>query len=667
MKKPLVLWLCLAFSAPVFSAAGDEAVLAARDAFRDNDVARLSRLDDDVPRGHELSMYVDYWRLAAQLNLQGTRRAADPDAAAIREFLARHKGSFAAEKLRVEWLKYLARNALWTLFDLEWPNVQQPDQEASCFALQSRLRRGDAGALDVALPLWKTTLDLPESCRPLLAPLVQDGRMRADDMWLRIRRAVEEKRLSAARYAAAWLLDQDAPDARALEQIIDNPARYLDRLSPQFSTTRRGRELALAAASRLARVDIQSAVRHWESIDHRFGAEERAYVAGQLGWHLARAHDPAAVRWFKAAAGAPMVEEQRAWQVRAALRAGDWRQVRAAIEAMPPEQQRSNDWSYWLARALRVAGRKEDARALFARIADQADFYGNLASEELGRPIQPPPRRLTLKPEDIQAAAADPGVRRTLALYRLAAKSANSAEIRQDAIREWNWALQGREDAFLLAAAELARKEELFDRAINAANRTVSEHDFSLRFLSPFQERVAPQAQKLALDPAWVYGLMRQESRFVMKAASSAGAQGLMQVMPETARYVARKIGLPSPNRHELNDLDTNITLGTHYLKMVLSDLNNHPVLASAAYNAGPGRARRWRDAKPLEGAIYAETIPCNENRDYVKKVMSNAVYYAALFEGKPQSLKARLGVVPASDGSTSLSPEEAAVSQAER
>jgi len=145
-----------------------------------------------------------------------------------------------------------------------------------------------------------------------------------------------------------------------------------------------------------------------------------------------------------------------------------------------------------------------------------------------------------------------------------------------------------------------------------------------------------------------VYGLMRQESRFVMDARSTAGARGLMQVMPSTAKWVARKLGMTDFVPARMEDMDTNVLLGTSYLKMVLENLDNHPVLASAAYNAGPGRARRWRDGRPIEGAIYIETIPFSETRDYVKKVMSNAVYYSAQFEGKPQSLKARLGVIPA-------------------
>jgi soluble lytic murein transglycosylase len=174
------------------------------------------------------------------------------------------------------------------------------------------------------------------------------------------------------------------------------------------------------------------------------------------------------------------------------------------------------------------------------------------------------------------------------------------------------------------------------------------QHDYALRYLAPFRDSVEPLAREIAVDSGWVYGLMRQESRFMMNAHSGVGAKGLMQLMPKTAQWVANKIGLKNYHPARVAELGTNVTLGTHYLKMVLTSLDNHPVLASAAYNAGPGRARRWRAEVPLEGAIYAETIPFNETRDYVKKVMSNAVYYSTLFEDKPQSLKTRLGMVGA-------------------
>jgi soluble lytic murein transglycosylase len=213
-------------------------------------------------------------------------------------------------------------------------------------------------------------------------------------------------------------------------------------------------------------------------------------------------------------------------------------------------------------------------------------------------------------------------------------------------------------DRQLLAAAEFARSRGLLDRMINTSDRTQAEYDFTQRFPSPFREAMVQYSAPLGLDENWIYGLIRQESRFIMDARSSVGASGLMQLMPATARYVARKMNVSNFTPARVNELEMNLQLGTGYLKMVLDDLDGSPVLATAAYNAGPGRPRAWRASLtgPVEGAIFAETIPFNETRDYVKKVMSNSVYYAALSENRAQSLKARLGVIaPKAAGTTEL------------
>jgi soluble lytic murein transglycosylase len=226
--------------------------------------------------------------------------------------------------------------------------------------------------------------------------------------------------------------------------------------------------------------------------------------------------------------------------------------------------------------------------------------------------------------------------------------------LRSDALEEWRWVLRNFNDRELLTAAEIARRNEMYDRAIGAADLTVNLHDFSLRYLAPYRSELQEHIREHGLDEAWVYGLMRQESRFATGAKSETGASGLMQIMPSTARWVANKLGLKSYRKELIHQLDTNLRIGTYYMKSVLSRSENNPVLASAAYNAGPNRALQWRGDKPLEGAIYAETIPYEETRNYVEKVMSNTVYYADQFGDPPRSLKQRLGFVPAKENNHS-------------
>jgi len=226
-----------------------------------------------------------------------------------------------------------------------------------------------------------------------------------------------------------------------------------------------------------------------------------------------------------------------------------------------------------------------------------------------------------------------------MALYELG--------LRQDANQEWNWSIREFSDSQLLASAELARRMKWYDRAINTAERTRNLHDFELRFLAPYRELAQKAARDNDIDEAWVFGLMRQESRFINVARSSVGASGLMQIMPATARWIAQRLGIKGFRPQEMQDPARNIQFGAYYLKHVQTTLDDSPVLATAAYNAGPSRAQRWRDSRPMEAAVYIESIPFTETRDYVKKVMSNAMYYAARFGQPSVLLKDRLGTVP--------------------
>ncbi len=630
-RQSILLILIPLFLAPTlaFALTPDEQFLAARDAARAGDRAKLERLAP-LLQGHELEAYVEYWQLLPDLK--------DSDPATVQAFLGRHENSYIAEKLRTDWLRQLARKQQWSVFDSEYPRLAQADQELACQALQSRRAQGDPRVLDDALPLWLTLLEPPEPCYPILEALIIDKRVLADAVWARIRRQFEANKIAAALYTMNYLPASQMPEKKLAQTVVDTPRPWLGRLPSDFSGSRAQRELAALAIQRLARNDPRTAADQLEKIGGSMKSGEKAWAWSQIGWQAAQRHLPEAMDWYRLAGDAPLSDEAAEWKVRAALRAQDWGSVRASIEKMPPALAAQPAWVYWLGRAYRAGGRLEDANTLFAKIAGQPHFYGTLANDELGRSTMTPPKAAPPSREDLAQVSAMPGVRRAQAFFRL--------NLRSEGSREWSWSLRSMSDRELLAASEIALRAGNYDRAIAAADRTRNEHDYSLRYLAPYGDQVRPAARNQALDDAWVYGLMRQESRFISSARSNVGASGLMQLMPATAKWVANKIGLKDFNQGRVNDPETNLLLGTTYMRLVLESLDNHPVLASAAYNAGPGRARRWRAERPLEGAIYAETIPFSETRDYVKKVMSNSVYYAALFDGKPQTLKNRLGVI---------------------
>ena len=615
------------------SAGSDEQFVAARDAFRAGELAKLERLAGEL-KDHELWPYVEYFQLRSQLE-----KADNGTLAALGDFLARQDKTYIAEKLRGDWLRILAKQKRWSEFEAEFPKISQAEPDLACYGLQSRLSRGDTRALDDALTLWKNTVETPETCSPVLDALVSAQRVNSDDVWERVRRLVDAGKLGGAWNTAQYLPEAQVPSRKLWDQATDKSMVFLTKLGPQFGQQRLQKELALVALQRVAKNDPAMAAQRLDLLEAQLPAADRAWAWGQIGWRGAQRHFPEALEWYRRGSEQALGNEAQAWKVRAALRTQDWHLVRHAIEAMPAAQAAEPAWTYWLGRSYKASGRADLATPLFERIAGQANFYGNLAEEELGRPIRVPPTARPLSREELARAGDNLAIRRALALFR--------AGLRFEGTKEWSWGLRGMDDRELLAAAEIARRSDIFDRAIAAADRTKNEHDYNLRYLAPFDDQVRPVARQQQLDDAWVYGLMRQESRFVTNAKSSVGASGLMQLMPATARWVAKKIGLKDYDHGKVTNTDVNVLLGTSYLRLVLESLDNHPVLASAAYNAGPGRAQKWRAAQPLEGAIYAETIPFTETRDYVKKVMSNSVYYAALFNGnRPQSLKTRLGTV---------------------
>jgi soluble lytic murein transglycosylase len=650
----MLRWLMLALAlgalavqaAPPRPQTQDEIFLAARAAARAGDYDKLARYDAQL-QGYLLEPYVQFWLLHPRLE--------DASAEPVRAFLAREQGSLLAEQMRKEWLKALGKRQQWDLFRAEHPLLVGEDNEIACYALQARWQQRDESALAEVRAQWYAPRELPEGCVPLADALIAGGQFTSRHVWERIRILLEAGVVSAAWRTAGYLPAREALERGQLFGVAAGPQRYLDDKKKDLSR-RQVRELTMFALHRLARTDPLAAAGYWDKkLRAKFSADEQGYVWGQLALQAARRNLPEALPWYghAEAAGAQLSEEQLAWRLRASLRQGNWNEVKVTAEKMSPLQRNEPAWIYWQGRAALALGNAAEARALFARIAGEHHFYARLAAEELGLAFSIPPKGYTPTPEEVAAIAREPGFQRALALYRLDQRVASA--------REWIWSIRGMDDKQLLAAAEFARQNEMFDRAINTADKTLALHDFSVRYLAPYRAALGDNARAQQLEEAWVLGLVRQESRFISAVKSSAGAAGLMQLMPATAKWVAHRMGMQDYSWERVTDAQVNAALGTYYLRHVLDGLDGSPVLAAAAYNAGPGRARKWRDTRSLEGAIYAETIPFNETRDYVKKVMNNTMYYAALLGGQVRSLKARLGTIAPRGGKDKLMAQRAA------
>ncbi len=661
MKLGLFL-LCMALALgappPALADPVDDVVVRARDALRKKDRAQLAAARQAVLKvQHPLAGWVDYWEL---LNRLDTAQQPELDA-----FWARWPETYVEDRLRNDWLLELGRRRDWGNFRVEVPRFRMnDDREVVCYTvLTQHLDGHDVRA--AARAAWNAQRDLDEGCAHMASTLYGAGVLTPADVWHKARLAMEASRPRAVRAAAALL---GPAVEKSVAEMQDNAARFLARRAPAAPF-----ELELLTLMRLAAVDPEQAAAQLEGgWAARLPPALAATAWAHAGKQGAIKQLPQAAGWAQRAwrlwdagnaAPPPWSDDLLAWQVRAALRqpASDrerWPLVHRAVEAMSPAEQRDPAWVYWRARAhlaLAAPGAEGEAdrataRAALASIAQPPGFYNRLAAEELGGPPEPGAPPAPLSTAEMERPRAQPGFQRALRLIDLG--------LRNEGVREWNYTLRGLSNSELLAAALWACQREVWDRCINTSERAHALPDLALRYPLPWREQVGAAASGAGLDLAVVYGLIRQESRFIMDARSSVGASGLMQLMPATARWTARKIGMDF-HPSAIADRDTNLRLGTAYLRRVLDDFDGSLPMAAAAYNAGPNRVRRWRDAAPTEAAAWVENIPFNETRDYVKKVLANAAEYALRMGRSPPALKAWLGppigprstAAPAPDG----------------
>jgi len=626
----------------------------AREAWRLKDRKQLAALKLAAQaQQHPLTSWIDYWELNARL-AEATQ--ADLDA-----FYQRWPGSYVEDRLRNDWLLELGHRRDWKNLSADYARFQmRDDREVLCYALLADHLAGKK-VLSEARSAWLAQRDLDEGCQLLASTLYGAKQLSSADLWLKIRLATEASRLKLAQQTASLL-------GKATEQaVVDTQSGTARFLSRKANTTSRAQaELTTAALIRLSTSDGPQAAEllrsRWEKkLPADLAAWAWVAVARQSAYKLQDEASDQFERAFKLAGKdwhrLEWSADTLAWAARAALRtdkgAGRPYLVLHIIERMSASEQRDPTWQFWRAKALQstaAAGApgdaiRSEAQSMLRGIVSPFSFYGRLAGEELGQSLTLPAAPAALQAKERATALAQPGLSRALKLIELG--------LRSEGVREWNFSLRTLSDRELLAAASLACEREVWDRCIHTSDRTREEIDVTQRFPTPFKAELLSQTSQIGLDAAYVYGLVRQESRFVADARSHVGASGLMQVMPATARWTAKKLGIEF-NAASLGDRDVNLRIGTRYLKLVLDDFGGSMAMAAAAYNAGPGRPRRWREGATLDAAIWAETIPFHETRDYVKKVLTNTAIYAQLLGSANTSLRKRLGVsIGPRDGNT--------------
>ena len=583
----------------------------------------------DALRDYPLYLYLEYEELRQRLNPASADR--------VKEFLNRYPKTPLSARLRNQWLVALAKAEQWQQF-LAHYSPQVRGREMTCYYHWARFKTGDQAEALAAVPeLWLTGSSLPDVCDPLLDAWRRQGGLTPELVRQRIGLAVNAGNWSLANYLARDLPKKEREQMTLYRQVYDKPHQLVK--TKQFQQDSEWmRQIVLQGLQRLIRQDTEAAAEIWPVYQQTlsFGSEEQAQLTRMLALYLATSFHPDAKAWLQQALNEQEDDSLHEWLVRVALRKGDWAGVQDAIGGMPEELRSSARWQYWLARALEQKGEGHllvEAEAIFQQVAQERDYYGFLAADQIGTSYRLNHRPLPVDPELIAQMEQKPGLQRAREFFLLGQLP--------EARREWNFAIQELSSDEVLAASHLVQQWGWHSQSMMGAIAAREWDDLQVRFPLVYQDVFQVFTRDFGLDMNWVLALARQESAFVPDARSSKGALGVLQLLPATAKQTARSIGMGYKGSYELLDPETNIKLGTAHLRELLERFGNNRILATAAYNAGAGKVYQWLSdgGDQLAYDVWIETMPYYETRGYVQNVLTYSVIYGYRQGKKPRLL----------------------------
>ncbi len=586
--------------------------------------------------GYPLFPYVELARLRKDLHRV--------PASEIEAFLKRHDGEGVTLLLRRRWLRQLADRRDWRKF-IEWHPGDSAPIKLRCRHAQALLDTGDeAGAFAAAAALWMSGKSRPKACDPVFAVWLGSDRFSPSLAWKRIELAMADGNVRLVRYLERFLEPPDRKLAAAWRRIHENPRETGSAVLDGDPS--RVEAVLVHGLERLARRDPAAAAERLAALEARtgIGAAGRAAAARRIGLTYAYRRDPRAVDWLRRVDAPHADEHARRWRVAAATLHARWPNVLEGVDSMPEKERARERWRYWRARALEAMGRRDEARVEFESLARARDYYGFLAADRLGTEYRFNHRPLAVAEETVERVAAMPALRRALELLALGRRT--------EARREWYALIRDFGEEDLKAASWLARCRDWHGRAILTIARTPERDDIELRFPLAFQDVVESSSSRQTLPPAMVYAFIRQESAFMADVRSRAGALGLMQIMPRTGRELMRGMGRKLQSERQLLAPELNVTLGTRYIRSLLSKTGERLPLAAASYNAGPHRVRGWLpEAGEVEAAVWIDNIPFTETRRYVRRILAYSAIYEHRLGLRPTRLSERMPPVPARAG----------------
>ncbi|WP_020210400.1 transglycosylase SLT domain-containing protein [Gilvimarinus chinensis] len=579
------------------------------------------------------SRYSDYQQLVQQLEHYSlkpyleyryiTRRLSRVDNAEVDQFLSAYPESYLANKLERLWVEKLADTRRWEDV-IRYYRADNSTTELHCLSLRARLNTGDKTALDEVAPLWNVSQSQHKACDPVFAAWMDAGLLNDDIAWQRFEKTMHARQRSLARYISK----QMTPEVKKLADLyyeVDSNPRLLSKMKRFSQQSERMQSIILNGLQRLSLRDAKQAIDLWHKYDAQqlFADQARIDTQRYIAVRLLRQGYTDDAEALLASTPALSTETVTEWLIRDALRKQDWPRVQKWISQLPAEEQGSERWSYWLARALLQSGENdEQAQQLYSQVAQTRSFYGFLAADILQQEYE-----LVDKPVQIEAPISDqvaenPGIIRAKELFIIGENL--------NARREWYHTTRSMDEQEVIAAGKLAESWGWHRNGIQAMIQASYWDDLQTRFPIAYREHVDVTAKETAISPHLLYAIARQESAFTPDARSSAGALGLMQLLPSTAKQTAHRSGM-SFSTYDLLKPETNIALGGRYLGQLLNEFDGNRILAAAAYNAGPNRVKKWLNkdqATQLPFDIWIETIPYRETRGYVQNVLAYSVIY---------------------------------------
>ena len=614
---------------------------AARDALAAGDLDRFVELETSLA-DYPLHDYLVYARLRQRLRREAPSLA---DLATIEAFERASGDRTLAGRLVRTLQSRLASAARWE----DFLALTRRSEHAAAMPCETSIAREATDPPDdfdaATLALWIDPGERSRDCAAALAALEGRAALPVAAVWERVYAAMAANRPDAARSVLRHLSSRDRRPVEGWIGALDDPVQHLasGALDADGPLNRR---IIADLVLRWSREDTVAAMDYWRGARERFAfSEDLRHDTGRaLAMRGAYRRMPEAQDWLERFEARADDLEFGEWRVRTALLAGDWDAVTRQIRRLPPAERREDHWAYWEARALEVAERTAEARAIYSRLATLQSWHGFLSAERIGREPAIEDVPVSPSPGTLERLAADPALVRAREYHRVG--------LAHEGRREWNGWLSGRDEDEAAAGAVLAARWGLDDRAIFSAARAgeARRRALSLRFPVLHRDAIEAKSRENDLEPSWVYGVARRESAFIADIRSSAGAIGLMQLMPATAQDVAGMLGMESW-RGDLTDPATNIAFGTRYLRHVLDRFDGHQALATASYNAGPHRVKRWLPTgEAMESDRWIDTIPFTETRRYVRAVLAYAAIYEKRLSGEPYRLLERLPPVPSAD-----------------